>query len=529
MPHSDTEIPIWQTALTSAVVFILLACCGIARAEPQASDNPPRIERATPRALTGGSALNGDTALTEWTLHKTADDSHPDGNEQQLIWLMNRARANPTQEGIWLAAISDVDVSGAVSFFGVDLQLLQQEFAGYAPTPPAAFDARLYEAARQHSEYLITIDGQNHDGQFDRVDAAGFVFTSARGSVFSYAKTALHGHAAWNIDWGQSRDGSGMQDGRGHRLAVMSVDGDYTNVGIAVVPENVSGTDVGPLVVTGNYGKANTNQSDHFNRFIVGTVWEDKDGDESYDPGEGLDGISVTPNHGTYYAVTGMAGGFAIPILAAGNYTVTIDGPGIQGVIEQTVSIAADSVLLDVMVDASQVCDVSDGWATIAGAIAHNGAPLCAMVLANGQYMFTCADGDAFGQFELDVPLDTNDEITVQAFVSGLAPYRETVSACGPAMEIDMQSTSPDSKSPVITTDVSSDPFGRQGWSRISGTVNGSGTSLCAMVLANGQFMFSCGQTLGQYDLTVPLDAGGKITHYVFVSGFQPYKLVFAP
>ncbi|MEZ4663138.1 MAG: hypothetical protein R2911_36785 [Caldilineaceae bacterium] len=31
-----------------------------------------------------------------------ADNLHPDGNEQQLLWLNNRACANSAQEGIWL-------------------------------------------------------------------------------------------------------------------------------------------------------------------------------------------------------------------------------------------------------------------------------------------------------------------------------------------------------------------------------------------------------------------------------------------
>ena len=39
---------------------------------------------------------------TEWLLHKTEDGSHPDNNEQQMVWLMNRARTNPIEEGKWL-------------------------------------------------------------------------------------------------------------------------------------------------------------------------------------------------------------------------------------------------------------------------------------------------------------------------------------------------------------------------------------------------------------------------------------------
>lgn len=48
--------------------------------------------------------------------------------------------------------------------------------------------------------------------------------------MFSYTLHPLFGHAAFNIDWGyDGGDGTGMQPDRGHRMAIMSVDGDYTN------------------------------------------------------------------------------------------------------------------------------------------------------------------------------------------------------------------------------------------------------------------------------------------------------------
>ena len=62
-----------------------------------------------------------------------------------MLWLMNRARANPTQEGVWLATMTDPDVASARSYFGVNLTVLQSAFATIAAKPPAAFDVRLYE------------------------------------------------------------------------------------------------------------------------------------------------------------------------------------------------------------------------------------------------------------------------------------------------------------------------------------------------------------------------------------------------
>jgi len=109
----------------------------------------------------------------------------------------------------------------------------------------AALDIHLYEAAHVHSLDLIARDAQDHNQQFQQVQDARFHYTAARGNVFSYGKSGLNAHAAFNIDWG-GNDGTGMQAGRGHRKAIMSVDGDYTNVGIAAVTESDDTRNVGP-------------------------------------------------------------------------------------------------------------------------------------------------------------------------------------------------------------------------------------------------------------------------------------------
>jgi len=119
------------------------------------------------------------------------------------------------------------------------------------------------------------------------------------------------------------------------------------------------------------------------------------------------------------------------------------------------------------------------------------------MVLANGQYVFTCQAGDDFGKYELDVPLDANEEITIQAFVSGMAPFRQTTDESDLDIDIDMQTADPQSKSPDVTTVNRSDASTPANRARITGTVTFGGTSLCAMVLANGQYMFSCGANHG--------------------------------
>ena len=64
------------------------------------------------------------------------------------------------------------------------------------------------------------------------------------------------------------------------------------------------------------------------------------------------------------------------------------------------------------------------------------------------------------------------------------------------------------------------------GGSTVFGTlVNNQGQSLCGLVLANGQYMFSCAP-VGSYSLDVPLDGNGQITLFAFVDGHFPFKVV---
>jgi hypothetical protein len=313
-------------------------------------ENPPSLQ--VKESTAGSPVLKPEPVstapTTQWTWHKSADNSHPDGREQQVIWLMNRARSNPHAEGVWLANSTDPQVAGGRDWFGVNKTMLQNAFDGYTAKPPAAFDVRMYNAAKAHSDYIISIDEQTHDGQFDRINAAGFSCGggsgySTRGSVFAYADSSLNAHAAWNIDWGGNN--GGMQQPPGHRYAVMSIDGDYTNVGVALVYDGNPNTDVGPYVTTGNYCHA-ANAANHYNQFIVGTVWNDIDWDGMYDPNEGIGGVTVTPDSGTYYAITSNSGGYAIPVtMAAGNLSVTFSGSGINNA--KNVTIGTVSVLLD--------------------------------------------------------------------------------------------------------------------------------------------------------------------------------------
>ena len=265
---------------------------------------------------------------------------------------MNRARANPAAEGAFLAASGDHGIVNGINFFRVNLTTLQSEFNALTAKPPGAFDRRLYEASKAHSEYLMADDVQDHTGQFGRITSAGFTFTAASVSVYSYAATALQAHGALNIDWG-SGTADGVQIGRGHRAAIMSSSSSFwSNVGFAILPDNDFNTGVGPLVFSGAYCVANARTANHHNRFLVGTVWTDANNNNRYDPGEGRDKVIVQPDAGSFHAITGVAGGWSIPITSPGNFTLTFSGGGLSP-FTRTATVAADSVLVDTKVTSS--------------------------------------------------------------------------------------------------------------------------------------------------------------------------------
>ena len=362
-----------------AALFLSSLLPFAALGQPFPAPDPPVLESVPDEELAPRARMSGIASadfVTEWTLHKTADGAHPDGVEQAYMWLMNRARWDPVAEGLFLAATGDTRIQSAIAYFKVNLTLMRQEFAAIAPKPPAAFDVRLYEAALAHSLDLIARDAQDHNGQFGRVDTAGFEASGMRGNVFSYSRDPLYGHAAFNIDWG-GNDGTGMQTGRGHRKAIMSMDGDYTNVGIAAVPELDPSTQVGPSVVTGNYARANTSAPDHHNRFLVGTVWEDLDDDGLYDPGEGIEGAVVMPSVGPYFAVTASGGGYAIPMLDAGPVEVRFEVEGLAP-FTAAVDVQAASVLLDFLVTPAMALPVPEPGRALSALVAALALAACA-------------------------------------------------------------------------------------------------------------------------------------------------------
>ncbi len=185
-----------------------------------------------------------------------------------------------------------------------------------------------------------------------------------------------------------------------------------------------------------------------------------------------------------------------------------------------------------VMVLSGIVCFSDTGaaeWIHVSGEVtSDNGTPLCAMVLANGQHMFTC--GEDLGLYDLNVPPDENGAVTLLAFCDGLAPFRKILYPGGTGQVYDITMTAASGNSPQIAvTCYMGTASGHPGWVKITGVVKDeNGTPLCAMVLANGQHTFTC-DSPGEFGLEVPPDAGGGITLFVFCDGFAPFRQIMIP
>ncbi|SMD07726.1 protein of unknown function [Fulvimarina manganoxydans] len=277
----------------------------------------------------------------------------PSAFEQEMLELINRARANPSGEFDAIIknaatgeAFSD-DVTNAVRFFNVDLALFKTQMAAFAPVAPLAWSEALDKAATAHSNLMIQTDTQSHNlpgeaGLLERIQAAGYTQLSSVGeNIYAYSKSVEHGHAGFIIDWGSGP--GGMQDPAGHRISILS--DRYSEIGIGAIAEDNSATKVGPNVVTQNFGNRFDYQAQ-----LLGVTFRDKDADTFYDAGEGLGGVTVTATGagGTFTTMSWDSGGYQM-VVPAGSYSVTFSGGGLAAPITKTAIVAQSNVKVDAM------------------------------------------------------------------------------------------------------------------------------------------------------------------------------------
>jgi hypothetical protein len=290
--------------------------CFAARAQVAPPPAPPIVEGRAPFSI---HSPNAPTAQ----LYSIGD---PTNEEQYYLELINRARSNPTAEGIRLASTTDPNVLSAYNAFGVNLVLMQSQFVLILSAPPLSMNSTLMNAARAHSQNMLQNNYQGHSGPDGSLTTrlagytAGANGWSAGENVYAYSKSVWYGHAGFEVDWGGSAAAGGMQSPPGHRQNIHSAN--FREVGVGVVLGSSGGSGgVGPQLVTQDFGTLGG-----LLPFVTGVVYRDLNNNGFYDPGEGLGGVTVTIANVNSYAVTASSGGYSVPVSGSGNYTVTFSG-----------------------------------------------------------------------------------------------------------------------------------------------------------------------------------------------------------
>jgi uncharacterized protein YkwD len=242
------------------------------------------------------------------------DCGDPTGAEQQVLEMINRARANPTAEGQRL----HIDINEGLPAGNTAV-----------PRPPLAMNKDLLASARAHSQdmyvrkYFDHVDPDGHDPYF-RMTAAGYTYVApnAGENIAVSSKSAPAGlEDLLMVDAGEP--------GRGHRVNLLNTDTVhlYREVGVgyysgATPIAGASDPNLDGLkdFLTQDFGSSATGP------FVLGVVYTDTNHNGVYDPGEGLAGVTVAPDSGGWFAVTGTAGGFAFPVGTSGSITVTASG-----------------------------------------------------------------------------------------------------------------------------------------------------------------------------------------------------------
>jgi hypothetical protein len=89
--------------------------------------------------------------------------------------------------------------------------------------------------------------------------------------------------------------------------------------------------------------------------FITGVAYQDNNGNGFYDAGEGIAGIKIATDQGTWFAVTSTSGGYAIPVPAnSGTYVLSATGGPLDGA-KATVTVGSDSVKADWVLPAAAI------------------------------------------------------------------------------------------------------------------------------------------------------------------------------
>lgn len=281
----------------------------------------------------------------------------PSAQAQAMLESINNARANPATAADLATNHLDADVAETVRYYNVNLGQARNEIASIAPKAPLAWNQQLADAAISHSYDMEAsgvqshtgTDGSTPDGRIERAGYAGRL--SSAENAFAYAESPEHAMQAFLIDWGVAD--------KGHRRNILEpgVDADSASreIGIGIVPSAKFG--FGPFVVTQNFGRRANAKAQ-----LLGVAFDDRNGDRTYDVGEGRGDVTVQAKDlatgATRDVETWDAGGYQIE-LNPGRYRVTAKVGG-RAIRTRDIEVGTRNVKFDVITSDAPDSNASD-------------------------------------------------------------------------------------------------------------------------------------------------------------------------
>ncbi|MGQ4647940.1 CAP domain-containing protein [Lyngbya aestuarii] len=305
--------------------------------------------------------------------------AQPTAQEQYMLELINRSREEPNAE----ANRYNISLNQGLSPNTISSNAKQ----------PLAFNFKLIDAARSHSQWMLDNDTFSHTGAGgsdagERIADAGYQFT---------------GSWAWgeNIAWRGTTGTPNLTNfvamqhedlflSPSHRTNTMAEE--FRQIGIGILSGDFLGYNA--VMTTQNFAKSGNSV------FLTGVAFDDNIlDDDFYTVGEGLGGISIKAvrqsDNKEFTTKTWNAGGYQIA-LDKGTYDVTFSGDwdkdGQNDTKTHQVTIGSKNIKLDLVADDSGNTDNSTPQSNLEPAVASD--ELSSNSTADNSYLVEGTQGD---------------------------------------------------------------------------------------------------------------------------------------
>ncbi len=250
----------------------------------------------------------------------------PTAVEQEMLEWVNRFRADPAAEfDRYYQTVTQQDGSvsylAKVPFLPIDkpsIEEFRNELLATPAVPPLAWNTKLNEAARFHTDFMIAADAFDHD---------------LPGEPELGTRIANTGYQAWywgeNIAYGHGQirySHSSLVHSDGHRANLAFTN--FTEIGIAAGYATPANKTLFDPIVTQDFGSRFNRQAS-----VFGVIFDDSvTSDDFYQAGEGIQGISITltGTQGNFVTTTWGSGGYQFDDIPAGTYRLFVSSPGID-------------------------------------------------------------------------------------------------------------------------------------------------------------------------------------------------------